>query len=384
MNASLDPVVVRSAVGGAYEVHFGGLGRIGDYLAGAGLAPRCAFVVSDSNVAPLYLETVRGAVARAGWTFASHVVHAGEAAKSPATLSTIYDAALGAGIERGDAVLALGGGVVGDLAGYAAATWLRGLPLVHLPTSLLAQCDSSIGGKTGINHAGRKNLVGAIWPPRLVLVDVSTLDTLPPREFASGMAEVVKHALLDGPPFVDALEASWQGVMSRDAAVLPHVVRRAASVKAAVVSADERESGRREALNLGHTFGHAIEAASGFGTFTHGEAVTLGLRAALHLSASLASRRPVGIEAALPPPFDRADALVARLPATPALTARQDALDVAVGADKKRAAGASRFVVLEAIGWPRLSSDVPPEMIAAAWERARWCSGTTAAAASAA
>jgi 3-dehydroquinate synthase len=368
MSALLDPVVVVSDAVGAYEVVFDDLDRLADHLARAGVAPGGALIVSDSNVAPLYLDRVSSALAGAGWSPAGHVVPPGEQSKSADALATVYDAALAAGVERGDAVIALGGGVVGDLAGYAAATWLRGISIVHLPTTVVSQCDSSIGGKAGINHAGGKNMVGAFWPPRLVLADISTLETLPEREFQSGLAEVVKHALLDGPAFVEALETSWDRLAQRSPEVLGPTIRRAAAVKAAIVTADEREAGSRAVLNLGHTFAHAIESGGGF-QHLHGEAVARGLRAALHLSASLATGRALAVDAPLPAPFDRADALAARLPTGPPVRATVNELLAAASVDKKRQAGRPRYVVLDAIGWPRVADDVPVEMVAAAWNR---------------
>jgi len=374
MTAPLAPISVRFARAGAYEVHFEPLDRVTAMASGAGLEARGALIVTDTNVGPLYAPVVADALARAGWRVNAHAIPAGETSKDAAALAGVYKAAMAAGLERTDAVFALGGGVVGDLAGYAAATWLRGLPLVHLPTSLVAQCDSAIGGKTGINHAGIKNLVGAIWPPRLVLVDVATLETLPDGEFESGLSEVVKAAFLEGESAIADLEAAWSGILSRDPTVVGPVVRRAVGVKARVVSNDELESGERAFLNLGHTFAHAIESAGHLAGHTHGQAVALGLRAALHLSASLAARRPLPPAGDLPAPFDCADALAARLPVGPPLEASVPALERALAADKKRQRGVLRFVVLDAPGRPRLAPAVPAPMITAAWGRARACS----------
>jgi 3-dehydroquinate synthase len=374
MGLDLPPVTVRFARAGAYEVRFDSLASIADHAERVGLEPRSALIVTDSNVGPLYLAAVREAMGHAGWRVRAVEVPAGEASKSAAVIESIYGAAGAAGLERSDAIVALGGGVVGDLAGFAAATWLRGVPLVQAPTTLLAQCDSSIGGKNGINHAGGKNLVGTIWPPRLVLSDIATLDTLKSDDFAAGLSEVAKHAILDGPAAVDALIADWAALLARDSEKVGGIVRRAAAFKAEVVSEDEMESGRRAFLNLGHTFAHAIESAGGPEGHTHGQAVALGLRAALHLSASLAAGRPLPVDCTLPEPFGRSDDLAARLPTGPPLEAPVPALEAALVFDKKRGGGALRFVTLDSRGRPQLTRGVPAPMISAAWRRARACS----------
>lgn len=364
------PVSVALSEGRGYEIHFEPLADLPALLDMVGLPPGLCLVVTDSNVGPLYLGVVVGALEGAGWRPAAHVVPAGEASKSLERLAALYDWALGVRVDRQTPLLALGGGVVGDLAGFAAATLLRGLPLVHLSTSVIAQVDSAIGGKTGINHAVGKNLVGAFHPPRLVLADGATLATLPARDYASGLAEVVKHALLDGEEAVARLEAEWERVLAREPLALAATVRRAVAFKAAVVAADERESGQRAVLNFGHTFGHAIERAEGYGRFTHGEAIALGMRAALHLSASVRAGQ-TWTAPGLPEPFARADRLVARLPLPYPLTASDDALLAAMGADKKRADGHLRFVVLDDLGQPRMVDETPSGALETAWAFAR-------------
>ena len=356
---------------GRYAVHAEALAEAPRRLREAGLEPGLAVVVTDETVAGLYLDALADALRSGGWRVAPVVVTPGEGSKSLQTFAAVCDAALAAGPDRQTPVLTLGGGVVGDVGGFAAATLLRGLPLVHLPTTVLAQVDSSIGGKTGVNTARGKNLVGAFYPPRLVLADPATLQTLPEREIRSGLAEAVKHALLAGGPLFETLEAAWDRLGEPD--VLARVVREAAAVKAGVVSGDERESGARAFLNLGHTFGHALEAAAGYGALTHGEAVAIGLRAALWLSAALASGPPAG---ALPEPFARMDRLIARLspPPVPA-TVADEAVLAAMGLDKKRDGGGLRFVVLDGLGAPRLASDVPEALVRAAWLHARRVSG---------
>ena len=333
----------------------------------AGVAPGLALVVTDATVGALYLDVLADDLRADGWTPHAVVVAPGEGSKSIATFADVCDACLAAGPSRQTPLLALGGGVVGDLGGFAAACLLRGLPLAHLPTTVLAQVDASIGGKTGLNTARGKNLLGAFYAPLFVLADPETLRTLPEREVQSGLAEAVKHALLAGGDLLETMraDAPWAERLDR-------IVPLAAAVKARVVSADEWEAGARAFLNFGHTFGHALEAAAGYGTFTHGEAVAVGMRAALHLSASLAAGRAV---AALPEPWAAMDALVRRLAPPPlpaALT--DDALVPAMTADKKRDATGLRFVVLDGVGAPRLAAGVPEALVRAAWAFARHAS----------
>jgi 3-dehydroquinate synthase len=294
---------------------------------------------------------LRTALARNGWDPLDIVLPAGEATKSAHHLQTIYDEVLSAGIDRQTPMLALGGGVVGDLAGFAAATLLRGVPLVHLPTSLIAQVDSSIGGKTGINHATGKNLIGAFYQPALVVSDVRTIDTLPQREWTSGMAEVIKHALIADEDLVSFLEANITDLLLRRTDAVATMIRRAARVKVDVVAADELEQGQRVILNFGHTFGHAIEREAGYGAFTHGEAIAVGMRAALCLSHRL------------DPSFDldRADALVRTIPVEGnpkrlSLATLQEAMKH----DKKNTGDTIRFIVLDDIGHAHLT-DAPTE-----------------------
>ncbi len=327
----------------------------------AGLRAGRCLMVTDENVAARYRDPLERALAEEGWTPEVHVIAPGEASKSPAALQAVYDAALAWGIDRETPVVALGGGVVGDLAGFAAATLLRGVPLVQIPTSLIAQVDSAIGGKTGINHAAGKNLVGAFHQPALVLADTAALQTLPEREWTGGLAEVVKHALIADPDFFAFLEANWNAILDREAGVVAPMIRCAARVKVEVVSEDEREKGRRMILNFGHTFGHAIERVAGYGAFTHGEAVALGMRAALHLSHRLH------------PGFDpaRADGLVRMIPVPEKLGALStDALTKAMRTDKKARAGAVRFVVLEEVGAAYVT-EAPAEDVADAWAFAK-------------
>lgn len=366
----LAPPIRVAAAGGPYDVAFAPLADLGARMRAAGLDALRALVVTDATVGALYGDDAVASLADEGITADVLTVAPGEASKSLAVYADLVDDALALAPDRATPVVALGGGVVGDLAGFLAATLLRGLPFVQVPTTLLAQVDSSVGGKTGVNASAGKNLVGAFHAPRLVLVDPATLDTLPDREVASGLAEVVKHALLDGggSTLYDTLRARLDGVLRRDASVLPGVLREAVAVKARVVSADERESGARAFLNLGHTFGHALERAAGYGTVTHGEAVAVGMRAALHLSAHLAGASAPG--GGLPEPWGAMDALVARLPVPPLPSLAVPDLVAAMAVDKKRGAGGLRFVVLDAPGRPRLASGVAPDAVEAAWRYA--------------
>ena len=361
-NPSPPAVHVGSPDGRSYGVHFEPLAEAPRHLRSVGLDGR-VLVITDETVGPLHLETLTGALAEDGREVEALAVPAGERSKSLSQYGEVADWALAQGIDRQTPVLALGGGVVGDLAGFAAATLLRGLPLVHLPTTTISQVDSAIGGKTGVNTPAGKNLLGAFYAPHLVLADPATLATLPDRDFRSGLAEAVKHALIRDADLAARIDRQWDALAGRDPETVAELVRDAAAIKAAVVEADEREVGDRALLNFGHTFGHALENQAGYGALTHGEAVAVGMRAALHLSSSLADGAVAGD---LAPDFVQADRLVARLaPAAPDLD--RDALMDAMGTDKKRTADGLRFVVLDAVGQARLASDVPAEMVRAAW-----------------
>ncbi|GAB5534392.1 MAG: 3-dehydroquinate synthase [Rubricoccaceae bacterium] len=354
--------------GSGYVLHVEPLAHTPQRMREAGLTPGPVLVVTDETVEALYLDALAEAFRTEGWTPIATAIPAGEASKSIEVWTRVLGWALEQTPTRRTPIVALGGGVVGDLAGFVAATLLRGVPLVQLPTTVISQVDSAIGGKTGINHPAGKNLIGAFKRPAVVLADPTTLQTLSNRELTSGLAEAVKHALISEGELADTLASSWEALLARDANALARTIRDAAEVKATVVMADEFEGGVRAFLNFGHTFGHAIERATGYGTFTHGEAVALGIRAALHLSASLQNRQ---LADPLPASFAEADALVARIP-TPALgDVSTDALMNAMQTDKKRGETGIRFVVLDAPGHPRLAQDVPDDLVRAAWSYAR-------------
>ncbi len=356
-----EPLVIALDGGRSYPIVFDRIEALPEALAGVGLRAARCLVVTDENVHACHGARLEAALARGGAEARTLVLPPGEQTKSPEHLQRLYDAALGWPIDRKTVVVALGGGVVGDLAGFAAATLLRGLPLAQIPTSLVAQVDSAVGGKTGINHAAGKNLIGAFYQPALVLSDASTLGTLPRREWTGGLAEVVKHGLIADAALFDFLEAHWEAVFRAEPALLPRLVRDAVAVKAAVVAQDEREHGLRAVLNFGHTFGHAVERVAGYGRFTHGEAVALGMRAALHLSA----RRRPGF------PLERALGLVGRIPTPPGARALDEqALLGAMQVDKKNDAGTVRFVLLGGIGDAYVAADVAPEEALDAWRTA--------------
>ena len=241
-------------------------------------------IVTNTTVAPLYLETLSKTLQNAGVKVIPIILPDGEAYKNSETLNLIYDALLQNRCERSTTLIALGGGVIGDWTGYAAATYLRGVPFIQIPTTLLSQVDSSVGGKTGINHPLGKNMIGAFYQPQVVLADIDTLKTLPAREFSAGMAEVIKYGLIRDAEFFDWLEANIEQLMALEENAISEAIYRSCRNKAEVVARDEHENGERALLNLGHTFGHAIENAMGYGVWLHGEAVAAGTMLAADLS----------------------------------------------------------------------------------------------------
>ncbi|MBO0789797.1 MAG: 3-dehydroquinate synthase, partial [Ktedonobacteraceae bacterium] len=282
------PIVRQVRVGEGYEtiVEWGGLKRLTLYLRRLALPPR-VFVITDSNLEKLYGATLTQQLEQAGFEPHVYTVPAGEQSKSMQQLSALYDWLVDLHAERREAIIAFGGGVVGDLAGFTAATYLRGVPLVHVPTSLLAQVDSAIGGKTGINHSKGKNLIGAFYHPRLVLADPELLLTLPPRERTEGWAEIVKYGIILDAELFALLETQADALREfahPPVALLCQIIARCIDLKAVVIEGDEREQGQRAILNYGHTIGHALENASGYGEWLHGEAVSLGMVAAAQLA----------------------------------------------------------------------------------------------------
>jgi 3-dehydroquinate synthase len=355
---------VRVAVEGhAYDVLIGSE-LIGEpqWLLPLLAAPRVAVVTNDV-VAPLYLERVVAPLRAAGVQVAVAVLPDGEAHKDLPTLDPAYAAMLEARCDRATTVIALGGGVVGDMAGFVAATYMRGVPFLQVPTTLLAQVDSSVGGKTGVNHALGKNMIGAFHQPVRVLADTSTLATLPDRELAAGLAEVIKHGLIRDLSFFEWLEANMERLVARDPEALAHAIRRSVEIKADIVARDPLEQGERALLNLGHTFGHAIEAGLGFGTWLHGEAVGAGTVMAAELSAELGHLGAADVA--------RVRSLIRRagLPDVgPALgPAHYRAL---MSVDKKARAGVPRFILLERLGTAYIEPGAPVPALEAVLSRA--------------
>ena len=325
------------------------------------IAQKKAVVVTNTTVAPLYLESLLSTLEKGGIESLPVVLPDGEQYKTWETLNLIFDALLGARCERNTTLIALGGGVIGDMGGFAAACYQRGMPFIQVPTTLLSQVDSSVGGKTAINHPMGKNMIGAFYQPRLVLADLSTLDTLPDRELKAGLAEVIKYGLIRDPDFFVWLEGNLEKLLLRDKAALAYAVHRSCANKAEVVAADERESGERALLNLGHTFGHAIETGLGYGEWLHGEAVAAGTLIAAELSCRMGW---IGNDA-----LDRIEKIFVRagLPVTGPALGGARYLEL-MSHDKKVQDGKLRLVLLREIGKAMLSDVASSEQIVGAIE----------------
>lgn len=345
----------------SYDIHIGtgSLQDIGPILVTTDPLTH-AVIVTDTNVEQ-YANTVAESIASAGANVDVLTIEPGEKSKSAASVAALWEEMLSAGSDRKTVVVAVGGGVVGDLAGFVAATFARGLSFVQVPTTLLSQVDSSVGGKTGINLSTAKNMVGAFWQPLTVLIDTNVLKTLPDRDYISGLAEVIKYGVIQDADFFDYLEEHLFELKSRDDETLQYVISRCCRLKADVVEADEREtSGRRAVLNYGHTFAHALEAASGYGELMHGEAVSIGMMCASRLAESMGRidaevtakqhslLQAVGLPIAVPP------------------MNVQDLMNLMMH-DKKVEYGKLRFVLPDRLGNVELVSDVSPDLIEAAW-----------------
>ena len=336
----------------SYPIHIGaGLLSRSDLILPL-LARRQVAVVTNATVAPLFLEHLSGSLARAGIEVVRIILPDGEEHKNWSTLGTIFDALLRQGCGRDCTLVALGGGVIGDLTGFAAAVYQRGVQHIQIPTTLLAQVDSSVGGKTAINHPLGKNMIGAFHQPRLVLVDTDTLKTLPDRELRAGLAEVIKHGLIRDHEFFAWLDTNLDRLLARDPEALAHAVLRSVAIKAEIVGKDERESGLRELLNFGHTFGHAIENGLGYGAWLHGEAVAAGMVMAADLSRQLGSLSQSDCE--------RIRSLLVRagLPTVVKGITSERMLRL-MSLDKKVRDGRVRFVLLDKLGAASIRSDVP-------------------------
>lgn len=315
-------------------------------------------VVTNTTVAPLYLDKLSSGLQTAGVKVIPIILPDGEAYKNAETLNTIYDVLLQNRCERSTTLIALGGGVIGDLTGYAAATFLRGVPFIQIPTTLLSQVDSSVGGKTGINHPLGKNMIGAFYQPQLVLADIDTLQTLPAREFSAGMAEVIKYGLIRDAAFFDWLEHNVSALMSLSEQELSYAIYRSCQNKADVVAVDEHEQGERALLNLGHTFGHAIENAMGYGVWLHGEAVAAGTMLAADLSQRMHWLAQADI-ARMQSIFNAAN-----LPIAAPNLGVDKYLDL-MGLDKKVENGKIRLVLQQGIGKAVITSEYDAEKLKA-------------------
>jgi len=341
----------------SYLVHVqaGAVARVAEFLP-KGAAPARALVVSDANVAPLYAGPVLDSLRKAGVPAALSVMPPGEGEKTLARVEALYHEMVDAGLDRQSLVVALGGGVVGDVAGFAAATYMRGIALLQVPTTVVAQVDSSIGGKTGVDLPEGKNLVGAFHQPVAVVIDPETLRSLPEREVRAGLAEVVKHGVIQDAAYFGFLEREGRRLLQMSAKTAERVITRSVEIKSAVVSADERELGLRAILNYGHTVGHALEVVTGYRKYLHGEAIAVGMAAAanLSLSSGLCDRETA----------DRITGLLSALglPTAPE-SVRAGKILAVLSRDKKALAGRARFVLPRRIGSVEIVDDLSDEVL---------------------
>ena len=339
----------------SYPIHIGSnlLGRV--ELLAPHIAGRQVCIVTDDTVAPLYLQRLCQTLS--GYSVMPVVLPTGEAFKNWSTLQQIFDALLGARHDRRTTLIALGGGVIGDMTGFAAACYQRGVDFIQIPTTLLSQVDSSVGGKTGINHPAGKNMIGAFYQPKAVLIDTDTLRTLPEREVSAGLAEIIKYGLIRDIAFLDWLEQNMSALRALQPQLVTEAIARSCAIKAEVVAADEREGGVRAILNLGHTFGHAIEAHQGYGKWLHGEAVGAGMTMALQLSRTLGW---LTIEEE-----QRCTALIAAagLPVTPPADMTEADFTRLMAVDKKVLDGQLRLVLLKRLGAATVTADFAGEAL---------------------
>jgi 3-dehydroquinate synthase len=344
----------------SYPIHVGDgiLSAVGDLLHQAGLGGRVA-VITNPTIAQLYLDTIHDSLSRAGFNVMPVLISDGEEHKNLKSLSVIYDRLIAERFDRRSCVLALGGGVIGDLAGFAAASFLRGIAYVQVPTTLLAQVDSSIGGKTGVNHQDGKNLIGAFYQPRLVLIDVAVLQSLPRRELIAGLAEVIKYGIIADPALFQLLEETIQKLIGLDHALLAQVIATSCAIKAKVVETDEREDDYRAVLNFGHTIGHALEAATAYRKYLHGEAIGIGMAQAAMISVQqcFCDQRSV----------ERIRKLIKRagLPLEIPREVSMQNLIQSMEVDKKAAGGKIKFVMCAGIGKTRFHWLSPSEILGA-------------------
>ncbi|HEY1233983.1 MAG TPA: 3-dehydroquinate synthase [Candidatus Binatia bacterium] len=343
----------------SYPIYVGAgiIDSLGQRLRESGLAGKVA-VVTNPTVAQLYLDAVHGSLDHADFEVVPILVPDGEEHKTFKSLTTIYDRLIAARCERKSSVLALGGGVIGDLGGFAAATYLRGVPYVQVPTTLLAQVDSSVGGKTGVNHENGKNLIGAFYQPKLVLIDVNVLASLSHRELLAGLAEVIKYGIIEDPQLFRDLEKKLTKIVALDRELLQRIILTSCSIKARIVEMDEREENQRAVLNFGHTIGHALEAATEYRQLLHGEAVAVGMVKAAMLSVQHGFCDQQSFERILK--IITAAGLPSEIPAGLSLQSVIEAIQL----DKKAAEGRIKFVMSEGIGKTRFHWLSPREVLA--------------------
>jgi 3-dehydroquinate synthase len=361
MTDRAEPVVLRIELGErGYPIVIGG-GLINDpTLVCQYITARDVMLVTNETVGPLYCKTL--ATSLVGKRVSSMALPDGERHKTLQVLGNVFDALVAARLNRDACIVALGGGVIGDMAGFAAACYQRGVDFVQVPTTLLAQVDSSVGGKTGVNHPGGKNLIGAFYQPRAVITDLDTLATLAPRELRAGLAEIIKYGLIDDAEFLAWIERHLGDLLELNRPALAYAIRRSCEIKARIVAADEREQGQRALLNLGHTFGHAIETAAGYGEWLHGEGVAIGL-----LMAADMSRQLGWLDAA---DVTRVKTLLhrAQLPADAPKIGSARALEL-MGMDKKVLEGRIRLVLLRRLGQACITGEYPAEDLQATLRR---------------
>jgi 3-dehydroquinate synthase len=342
----------------SYPIHIGDglLPRAGELLRQAGFKGKVA-VVSNPTVAQLYLDTVHEALGRAGFGVVPILIPDGEEHKNLKSLASIYDRLISERLERKSCIVALGGGVIGDLVGFAAATYLRGVPYVQVPTTLLAQVDSSVGGKTAVNHKEGKNLIGAFYQPRLVLIDAAVLRSLPQRELIAGLAEVIKYGIIEDLALFSLLEEKIAKIIEHDRQLLIQIIATSCAIKARVVEKDEREEDFRAVLNFGHTIGHALEAVTNYQRYLHGEAVGIGMAQAAAISVNQGFCDQ--------PSLKRIRRLIekAGLPLEIPPEVSRERLIQCMEVDKKSAEGKIRFVMCEGIGKTRFHSLTPEEIL---------------------
>jgi len=337
----------------SYDISIGSniLEGIGDNVKLFGLSPKIA-IVSNPTVFSLYGEHSLASVKKAGFDLLTVTIPDGEEYKDLLWVEHIYDELLKHKLDRSSALIALGGGVIGDITGFAASTYMRGISCIQVPTTLLAQVDSSVGGKTGVNHKLGKNMIGTFWQPRLVWIDIATLKTLPRRELLAGLAEVIKYGVIYDEKLFEFLEVNREKILNLDSNALTHIIKRSCEIKADVVSKDERESGLRSILNYGHTIGHAIETVTGYTRFLHGEAVAIGmcLEARLSQMINLIDKDQVSKIKAIVDSYGLPSEMPADIDMNSILSSMQ--------LDKKAVAGELKFILPEKIGWGRIYKGV--------------------------